>query len=88
MSADKDTFLNVGFGDFVEHKANVNIFGVVIGFEGSLVVVRLAPSLLTAKFHEYELQAMESDEFEPVADEQDDFTNVVDLATARAKGNA
>ncbi len=63
-----------GLGDFVEHKANTNVFGVVIGFEGSLILVRLAPSLVIAKFHEYELQPMDPDEYEPDAENVIDFT--------------
>lgn len=52
------------YGDVVEHKMNTNVFGMVMGFEGSLVIVRLCPSLDIDSFHDFELQLADFDEFE------------------------
>lgn len=51
----------IGIGDVVEHKMNTNVFGIVIGFAGSIVYLRLSPSLQVASFHEWELQLLDDD---------------------------
>lgn len=83
------------FGDVVEHRMNTNVFGVIIGFAGSLVGLRVSPSLAVLWFHEWELRPME-DDGEPVegavvdaaADNVIDFTRARDLRTAKTKGVA
>lgn len=59
----------LAYGDVVEHVMNTNIFGVVIGFQGSLVGIRTSPSLRTLWFHDYELRALADDEYWPGAAE-------------------
>lgn len=78
-------------GDVVEHVMNTNVFGVVLGFMGTLVAIRAAPSLNILWFHEWELMPVEPDGYEHDAEEQDnviDFTKARDLRTAKAKGAA
>ncbi|MFC5584477.1 hypothetical protein ACFPOD_05095 [Nitratireductor kimnyeongensis] len=79
-------------GCLVRHVMNPAIVGVVIGYEGSLVLVRLA-SMQVIKLHEYELTAAGDDgEGEPaLVDEDDnviDFTKARDLRTAKTRGAA
>lgn len=69
-------------GDVVEHRMNTNVFGVIIGFEGTLVSVRLSPSLAIVKFHEFELQTLGDDEYVPPVEDEGD--NVVDFTKERA----
>lgn len=52
----------IGIGDVVEHRMNTNVFGVVLGFEGSLVHLRVSPSLATYKFHHWELRLLDDDD--------------------------
>lgn len=77
-------------GDWVEHRANTNVFGIVIGFEGSLAIVRLSSSLAVMRFHEFELQAMDAgDEIEPESDNVIDFTKERALrANSKTEGAA
>lgn len=83
------------YGDFVEHICNTSVCGVVIGVEGSLVTVRLSPSLVVRQFHQVELRLLpEGDEYhdgedvEKQSDNVIDFTRAVDLRNAKAKGAA
>jgi len=86
----------IHIGDVVEHKMNTSVFGIVIGFAGSLVAVRVSPSLATLWFHEYELRKVDdSDEYDdggkeelPTKDNVIDFIKAVDLRKAKAKGSA
>lgn len=87
----------IGIGDVVEHKMNTNVFGIVIGFAGSVVYLRVSPSLAVLAFHEWELRLLEDDEYpEPPAQEAEggaqdnviDFTKAVDLRQAKTKGAA
>ncbi|MFU0504158.1 hypothetical protein [Pseudaminobacter sp. NGMCC 1.201702] len=85
----------IGIGDVVEHRMNTDVFGVVIGFEGSLLHVRLSPSLVVAKFHEFELRMVEDDEYEPEPKEAEpsnvikvDFTKRVKLDKNTKTGGA
>lgn len=76
----------IGIGDVVEHKMNTNVFGIVIGFAGSVVYLRLSPSLQVASFHEWELRLME-DDGEPLDDKEVPVPvadNVVDFTKAKA----
>ncbi|RJG46544.1 hypothetical protein [Mesorhizobium sp. DCY119] len=57
----EDEFFELG--DVVEHKMNTSVFGIVIGFAGSLVYIRVSPSLAVLAFHEWELHRVENDEF-------------------------
>lgn len=66
----------IGIGDVVEHKMNTNVFGIVIGFAGSVVYLRVSPSLATLAFHEWELRLMD-DDGEPEPDEPEENDNVV-----------
>lgn len=91
MSDREDDF--IGIGDVVEHKMNTNVFGIVIGFAGSVVYLRVSPSLATLAFHEWELRPMDDDgEPEPdgglEADNVINFTKAVDLRKAKTKGAA
>lgn len=78
---------DINIADVVEHIMNTNVFGVVIGFQGSLVGIRVSPSLATLWFHEWELRHM-NDDGEPVPDggqeEVEPEDNVINLATVRA----
>lgn len=84
-----DDFLNLGC--LVQHIMNPAIVGVVIGYEGSLVLVRLA-NMKIVKLHEYELTAAgETVEGEPEEADDDnviDFTKARDLRTAKTQGAA
>lgn len=89
-SIDDDQFEGFAYGDVVEHRMNTDVFGVVIGFEGSLITMRLSPSLAKAQFHDYELRSVEDDNYEePPAKDVDGSSsvnsNVVDLANWRAE---
>lgn len=83
-------------GDVVEHKMNTNVFGIVIGFSGSLISLRLSPSLAVVQFHEFELRKLDGDDEYRGGDEADvptednviNFTQAVDLRKAKAKGAA
>jgi hypothetical protein len=80
-----------GYGDVVEHRMNTDVFGVVIGLEGSLVHVRLSPSLAVAKYHDCELRPIEDDEYrEPEGGNvvRVDFTKREKLETAKPRGAA
>lgn len=92
-----DATANIAMGDVVEHRMNTDVFGVVVGFMGSLVGVRVSPSLAVLWFHEFELQAVEDDEVDPGAKEAApaagsadiiDFTKAADLRRAKARGAA
>lgn len=72
----------IGIGDVVEHKMNTNVFGIVIGFAGSVVYLRVSPSLATLAFHEWELRLM-YDDGEPEPDEPDEADNVVNFTRAK-----
>lgn len=76
----------IGIGDVVEHKMNTNVFGVVIGFAGSVVYLRASPSLATLAFHEWELRLMD-DDGEPEPDEPDEKDNVVPFPGVRLTAN-
>lgn len=85
----------IGIGDVVEHRMNTNVFGIVIGFAGSVVYLRLSPTLAVVSFHEWELQPLGEDEYhEPPAKEEDnvipvDFTKGVRLdKNTKTKGVA
>lgn len=56
---------SIELGDVVEHRMNTNVFGIVIGFSGSLVHIRVSPSLAIMSFHEWELDLVENDELPP-----------------------
>ncbi|NNH56953.1 hypothetical protein HLI01_09045 [Rhizobium laguerreae] len=51
----------IGIGDVVEHKMNANVFGIVIGFMGSIILIRVSPSLEVLQFHEWELDLVDDD---------------------------
>ena len=63
----------IELGDVVEHKMNTNVFGIVIGFAGSLVYIRVSPSLAVLSFHEWELQHVDDDEVPPAPERQEDL---------------
>lgn len=71
-------------GDVVEHIMNTDVFGVVIGFQGSLVGVRTSPSLNTLWFHDFELRLVDREEYEPGDGEEEDLPdNIIDFTKAR-----
>lgn len=76
-------------GDLVELVVQPRIYGMAIGFEGSLIHVRLVDGSRQV-FHEYELRKMAGVEAEPVRnDNVVDFTKAVaDLKAAKTKGRA
>lgn len=88
--------VNLEYGDVVEHRMNTGVFGVVVGFMGSLVGVRVSPSLTVLWFHEFELQAVDDEEVDPGAKEDApdaasnviDFTKAADLRRAKMRGAA
>lgn len=80
MSKPEEDF--IGIGDVVEHKMNTNVFGIVIGFAGSVVYLRASPSLATLAFHDWELRLMD-DDGEPDPDEPAENDNVVDFTRAK-----
>ena len=83
-------------GDVVEHIMNTDVFGVVIGFMGSLVAIRISPSLNVLWFHSWELREVGDDEYHGDGGKEDvpvdnvvDFTKAVaDLKKAKTKGVA
>jgi hypothetical protein len=72
----------IGIGDVVEHKMNTNVFGIVIGFAGSVVYLRLSPRLRVASFHEWELRLLD-DDGGPEPDEPARADNVVPVDFTR-----
>jgi hypothetical protein len=84
-------------GDVVEHIMNTDVFGVVIGFMGSLTAVRVSPSLATMWFQSFELRPVQDDGYNgddggkedvPESENVIDFTKARDLRTAKTKGAA
>jgi hypothetical protein len=71
----------IELGDVVEHKMNTNVFGIVIGFMGTIVLVRVAPTLEVLQFHEWELDLVDDDDVPtpPVATKQAVDDNVVQV---------
>ncbi len=68
----------IELGDVVEHKMNANVFGIVIGFMGSLVLIQVSPSLEVLQFHEWELDISDDgDDYVPI--DAEDTTNVVQV---------
>lgn len=87
----------IDIGDVVEHRMNTDVFGIVIGLAGSLVFIRISPTLQVLSFHEWELQPVDDEEYTPpgggkVVPEEDsnviDFTRARDLRSAKTKGAA
>lgn len=83
-------------GDVVEHKMNTNVVGIVIGFMGSLVCLRVSPTLEILSFHEWELRLIADDTGPPTKAEEPipdnvvvvDFTKKQDLRGAKPAGRA
>lgn len=81
-----DCGCQLDYGDFVEHKLNTNVIGMVVGRSGSILHVRLSPSLAMANYHDCELRLAEGDEYEPPTGARSDGgggDNVVDFTKAR-----
>lgn len=77
------------YGDVVEHKMNTNIFGVVVGFMGSLVGIQVSPSLAVLWFQEFTLRHIDEDEYhEPPAREVEPKDNVVRMADYKLTANS
>jgi hypothetical protein len=73
-------------GDVVEHIMNTDVFGVVIGFMGSLVGLRVSPSLNVLWFHSWELRMVEDDEYHGDGGKEDVPDNVIPVDfTKRSK---
>lgn len=71
-------------GDVAEHIMNTDVFGVVIGFMGSLVGLRVSPSLNVLWFHTFELRRIDGDdEYTPPAKADVPEGNVIDFTKAR-----
>lgn len=72
---------SIELGDVVEHRMNTNVFGIVIGFMGSIILIRVSPSLEVLQFHEWELDLVEDDELPPppVATKQPVDDNVIEV---------
>lgn len=103
MSVQEDRPQDDGFfdyGDFVEHRLNANVVGIVIGGDmfGRVYQVRLSPSLAVATFHGVELRLADDEEYRgppakeaPDAASNDnviDFTKAADLRRAKTRGAA
>jgi hypothetical protein len=75
----------IEIGDVVEHKMNTSVFGIVIGFSGSLVLIRVSPSLEVLQFHEWELDPVDDDEVPPIdrATAEDNVIRGVDFTKGR-----
>lgn len=81
-------------GDVVEAKMNTNVMGQVLGFKGTIVGIRLSPSLAECwTLHEWEVRRIDDDdEYHSPGGKEDlpednviNFTEAVaDLATAKA----
>lgn len=67
----------ITIGDVVEHKMNTDVFGIVIGFSGSLIYIRVSPSLAVLSFQEWELQICEDEELPPPKAEEPVDDNVI-----------
>lgn len=70
-------------GDVAEHIMNPDVFGVVIGFMGSLVGLRVSPSLNVLWFHGFELRPVSDGEPEPEPDEPAEADNVIDFTRVK-----
>lgn len=66
----------IEIGDVVEHKMNTSVFGIVIGFSGSLVLFRVSQTLEVLQFHEWELEVVDDEDVPPPEEDADD-TNIV-----------
>lgn len=69
-------------GDIVRHKMNAGVVGIVIGFSGSLIYIRVSPSLATLAFHEWELDLVD-DEAPPAPHVEADNVVHVDFTKGR-----
>lgn len=84
-----DEYEEIYTSDLVELVVNKDVWGMAIGFAGSLIYVRLATGAVVP-FHEFELRKMAGRD-EPPAKENDnviDFTRAKDLRNAKTKGAA
>lgn len=57
-------------GDVVEHKMNTDVVGIVIGFMGSLAVIRTSPTLEVLSFHDWELRLIADETVPPTKAEE------------------
>lgn len=90
MTTDNDEYIETG--DLVELVVQPLIYGMAIGFEGSLIHVRLTDGRRVA-FHEYELRKMAGVVGDATVGEVPtadiiDFTKARDLRTAKTRGVA
>ncbi len=80
------------FGDWVECTLNPMLRGVVVGDEnfGSIYHVQLLGTAVIQKFHCVVLRRIDdqSGDAGMAGEEQENFTNVVPLKTAKMKGSA
>ena len=72
----------IELGDIVEHRMNTQVVGIVIGFAGSLVYIRVAPSLAVLSFHEWELRLAGGD-LPPAREDLPDNVIPVDFTKGR-----
>jgi hypothetical protein len=71
------------YGDAVEHRLNDDLFGIVVGFMGSLIGIRVSPTLAVLWFHEWELRPLEDDEYDgPESDDVEPGSNVINFTKA------
>jgi hypothetical protein len=80
-----DVDTEFSYGDWVEFKLNLNVFGIVVGSDclGLKYDVQLSPSGVVVPFFGVTLQPMErSDEFEPPLQDEVE-SNVIDFTRER-----
>ena len=70
---------DISIGDIVEHRMNPDVFGIVIGFAGSLVYIRTSPMLTTMQFHEWELQHAERVVAPPAKEENPPSAEIINI---------
>lgn len=65
-----DCDCHLDYGDFVEHRLNTDVFGIVVGRMGSTLMVQVSPSLDVRAFEECTLRHADNEEYdEPEPDE-------------------
>lgn len=83
MSDARDNCDCIHVGDVVEHKMNTNVFGIVVGFMGSLVGIQVAPTLEVLWFQEWTLRVVDDERYDGGDGEDNvvpvDFTKKVRL---------
>lgn len=80
--ANEDEYETINMGDLVELVIDPSTYGMAIGFQGSLVIVRVN-AITIMHFHEFELRKMTG--VDPGDEDDIPEDNVINFTDAKAK---